>query len=100
MFLTSEWTMHANCLGSADTLFVEGAAQKQARQLCQGCGVRTECLAEALDNKIEWGVWGGMTERERRHLLRTRSDVGSWSALLLGASAGHGGRRERRTHRA
>ncbi|MEU0217056.1 WhiB family transcriptional regulator, partial [Streptomyces sp. NPDC006265] len=27
-------------------------------------GVRTECLADALDNRVEFGVWGGMTERE------------------------------------
>jgi hypothetical protein len=48
--------------------------------------VRFECLAEALDNRIEWGVWGGMTERERRLLLRQRSDVTSWRSVLLGKS--------------
>ena len=53
--------------------------QKRARLLCSGCPVRFECLAEALDNRIEWGVWGGMTERERRLLLRQRPDVTSWS---------------------
>lgn len=99
MILTQEWTIRAKCLGSADTLFVEGAAQRQARQLCQGCGVRPECLAEALDNRIEWGVWGGMTERERRQLLRSRTDVDSWSALLLGRSDRNGVVRERSTHR-
>jgi hypothetical protein len=41
-------------------------------------------LAEALDNRIEWGVWGGMTERERRLLLRQRSDVTSWRSILVG----------------
>jgi len=46
--------------------------------------VRFECLAEALDNRIEWGVWGGMTERERRLLLRQRSDVTSWRSILVG----------------
>jgi WhiB family redox-sensing transcriptional regulator len=45
--------------------------------------VQRECLAEALDDRIEWGVWGGMTERERRHLLRTRPEVTSWRTLLL-----------------
>jgi hypothetical protein len=54
--------------------------------VCSGCPVRFECLAEALDNRIEWGVWGGMTERERRLLLRQRSDVTSWRAVLLGKS--------------
>jgi len=46
--------------------------------------VRTECLAEALDNQIEWGVWGGMTERERRALLRRRPNA-SWRAVLEAA---------------
>jgi hypothetical protein len=51
--------------------------------------VRTECLAEALDNQIEWGVWGGMTERERRALLRRRPNVSSWRGLLEAAMADH-----------
>lgn len=68
----------------ADALFPEAAEQKRARAVCSGCPVKYECLAEALDNRIEWGVWGGMTERERRHLLRQRSDVQSWSSLLVG----------------
>lgn len=67
-----------------DALFPEAADQKRARQVCTGCPVRYECLAEALDNRIEWGVWGGMTERERRLLLRQRSDVVSWSSVLCG----------------
>jgi WhiB family redox-sensing transcriptional regulator len=44
--------------------------------------VRTECLADALDNRVEFGVWGGLTERERRSLLRRRPDVESWQGLL------------------
>jgi hypothetical protein len=47
-----------------------------------GLPVRTECLADALDNRIEFGVWGGMTERERRALLRRRAHVTSWRGLL------------------
>ncbi len=46
-----------------EELFVRGAAQDRAKQVCKGCPARTECLAEALDNGIEWGFWGGMTER-------------------------------------
>ena len=62
-----------------DKRFVRGAEQNKAKQVCGACPVRTECLAEALDNQIEWGVWGGMTERERRALLRRRPNVTSWS---------------------
>jgi WhiB family redox-sensing transcriptional regulator len=67
-----------------DALFVEASEQKRARTVCAGCPVRSECLAEALDNRIEWGVWGGMTERERRLLLRQHSNVRSWRSILVG----------------
>jgi WhiB family transcriptional regulator, redox-sensing transcriptional regulator len=75
--------MRAKCRGMEDALFPEASDQKRARLLCSGCPVRFECLAEALDNRIEWGIWGGMTERERRLLLRQRPDVTSWSAILI-----------------
>lgn len=65
-----------------DALFTSGAAQHRAKSVCRGCPVRTECLADALDNRVEFGVWGGLTERERRSLLRRRPDVDSWQTLL------------------
>src|SRR4051812_8280216 len=85
-----DWAVKALCnQARPDELFVRGAAQNRAKQLCAGCPVRTECLAEALDNEIEWGVWGGMTERERRALLRRRPNVTSWRRLLETAMADH-----------
>ncbi|GGS62264.1 transcriptional regulator WhiB [Planobispora rosea] len=82
MWIT-DWTSSAACKGAdPDALFVQGAAQNRAKLICRGCPVRTECLADALDNRIEFGVWGGMTERERRALLRRRPDVDSWRELL------------------
>ena len=51
--------------------------------MCQGCPVRLECLADALDSRTEFGVWGGLTERERRALRRRRPDVASWRDLLV-----------------
>src|SRR6266480_1586488 len=82
MWIT-DWTVRAACKGTdPDELFVQGAAQNRAKLICRGCPVRTECLADALDNRIEFRVWGGMTERERRALLRRRPDVKSWRALL------------------
>ena len=81
-----DWTARAACRSTEpDTLFVQGAAQNRAKTICFGCPVRTECLADALDNRIEFGVWGGMTERERRALLRRRPDVTSWRELLENA---------------
>ena len=81
---SDDWTMRAKCRGMEDALFPEASDQKRARLLCSGCPVRFECLAEALDNRIEWGIWGGMTERERRLLLRQHTEVTSWSSLLMG----------------
>jgi len=66
-----------------DALFVEGSAQREVRAVCEGCPVRLECLADALDSRMDFGVWGGMTERERRALLRRRPEVRSWRAELV-----------------
>ena len=88
MTWNDDWASQALCRETRpDELFVRGAAQNRAKQLSAGCPVRTECLAEALDNAIEWGVWGGMTERERRAVLRKRPNVTSWRRLLEAAQA-------------
>ena len=90
MTWNEQWADVASCKGARpDELFVRGAAQNRAKQVCGQCPVRTECLAEALDNHIEWGVWGGMTERERRALLRRRPNVTSWRRLLEAAREQH-----------
>lgn len=88
--LDGDWTAKAACRDlDPDELFVQGAAQNRVKTRCFGCVVRTECLADALDNRVEFGVWGGMTERERRALLRRRPDVVSWRKLLDEARAEH-----------
>ena len=89
MTWVDDWASRGACKTSdPDTLFVQGAAQNRAKAVCMGCPVRTECLAEALDNQIEWGVWGGMTERERRALLRRRPQA-SWRTVLESARNEH-----------
>jgi WhiB family redox-sensing transcriptional regulator len=81
-----DWAARAACLGlDPDALFVQGAAQNRAKAICFGCPVRTECLADSLDHRVEFGVWGGMTERERRGLLRRRPNVTLWRHLLENA---------------
>lgn len=90
-----DWTAFSACKGNdPDELFVTGAAQNRAKAVCLGCPVRTECLSDALDNRVEFGVWGGMTERERRALLRRRPEVASWRDLLETARSQHYTRRE------
>ncbi len=92
MTWSQDWAAQAVCRTQRpDALFVRGAEQNRAKQMCATCPVRAECLAEALDDRIEWGVWGGMTERERRALLRRRPHVTSWAGLLQVAKEGHDG---------
>jgi WhiB family redox-sensing transcriptional regulator len=79
----TDWAQYAVCTkAEPDALFVRGAAQQTAKQVCVGCPVIAECLADSLDNHTEFGVWGGMTERQRRALLKRRPHVQSWRALF------------------
>jgi WhiB family redox-sensing transcriptional regulator len=83
MTWVNDWIAEAACRGTnPDELFVQGAAQNRVKAVCMTCRVRTECLADALDHHVEFGVWGGMTERERRALLRRRPNVTSWREVL------------------
>lgn len=68
------WRVYANCKG-ADTaiFFPEGnSTQKPAKDLCKGCFVKPECLEFALVTNQEAGIWGGMSERQRKRLRRQR----------------------------
>ena len=85
-----DWAARGVCRTmDPDYLFVLGAAQNRAKAICLGCPVRTECLADSLDQRIEFGVWGGLTERERRALLQRRPNVTSWRHLLETARDEH-----------
>jgi hypothetical protein len=58
------WVSRARCrVTDPDELFVRGAAQKKAAAICRHCPVIDECAVDALENRVEFGVWGGMTER-------------------------------------
>ncbi|AZA14574.1 WhiB family transcriptional regulator [Corynebacterium choanae] len=78
-----DWVTRAKCRdGDPDALFVRGAAQRRAAAICRRCPVVLECRADALDNKVEFGVWGGLTERQRRALLRKNPHITSWAEYL------------------
>ena len=78
-----EWVTRAKCReGDPDALFVRGAAQRKAAAICRRCPVLTECRADALDNRVEFGVWGGLTERQRRALLRKNPHISNWAEYL------------------
>ena len=79
------WVSKALCRAAdPDELFVRGAAQRKAAVICRHCPVMLECGADALDNRVEFGVWGGMTERQRRALLKQHPEVVSWAEFFSG----------------
>ena len=69
------WQDQANCLGVDPDLFFpeRGASTREAKEVCRGCVVREACLEYALTNGEKFGIWGGMSERERRRLRRARA---------------------------
>ena len=69
------WQNYANCLGVDPDLFFpeRGASTREAKEVCRACVVREHCLEYALEHREKFGIWGGMSERERRRLRRQRS---------------------------
>jgi len=71
------WQDRANCLGVDPDLFFpeRGASTREAKEVCRGCEVRQQCLDYALENGEKFGIWGGLSERERRRLRRQRAQA-------------------------
>jgi WhiB family transcriptional regulator, redox-sensing transcriptional regulator len=69
------WQDLANCLGVDPDLFFpeRGASTREAMEVCRGCVVRDDCLEYALATGEMFGIWGGMSERERRRIRRQRA---------------------------
>jgi WhiB family redox-sensing transcriptional regulator len=69
------WQDRANCLGVDPDLFFpeRGASTREAKEVCRGCTVRSDCLEFALCNGEKFGIWGGLSERERRRIRRERA---------------------------
>jgi WhiB family redox-sensing transcriptional regulator len=57
-----------------DAFFPEkGGSTRDAKRICMTCAVRTDCLEYALATDERFGIWGGMSERERRRVKRLAS---------------------------
>jgi len=71
----AQWQDEANCLGVDPDLFFpeRGASTREAKEVCRACAVRSECLEFALANGEKFGIWGGLSERERRRIRRQRA---------------------------
>ena len=51
----------------------KGGSTREAKRVCSSCEVRSECLEYALENDERFGIWGGLSERERRRMRRSQA---------------------------
>ncbi|MEV8363657.1 WhiB family transcriptional regulator [Streptomyces niveus] len=67
------WQENALCAQTGPEFFfpAPGSSTREAKQLCGACEGRRECLEYALDNDERFGVWGGLSEKERERLRRS-----------------------------
>jgi WhiB family transcriptional regulator, redox-sensing transcriptional regulator len=70
----TDWMAYGNCAHRPPSLFFpsDGVGVDVARRICADCPVKEPCLEYALTNRIDHGVWGGCSERERRRILKRR----------------------------
>jgi WhiB family transcriptional regulator, redox-sensing transcriptional regulator len=68
------WMSGGNCRNYPPAVFFpsDGVGVDRARKICTDCPVLDQCLEYALEERIEHGVWGGCSERERRRILKRR----------------------------
>jgi WhiB family redox-sensing transcriptional regulator len=68
------WMDRALCAETDPEAFFpeKGGSTREAKQVCRSCEVRAECLEYALANDERFGIWGGLSERERRRLRASR----------------------------
>src|ERR1700748_2820545 len=68
----ASWQERALCAQTDPEAFFpeEGGSSREAKKICTGCEVRGECLEYALEHDERFGIWGGMSERERCRLKR------------------------------
>ncbi|MGO2312678.1 MAG: WhiB family transcriptional regulator [Brachybacterium tyrofermentans] len=66
------WQERALCAQTDPEAFFpeKGGSTREAKKVCVSCDVRAECLEYALENDERFGIWGGLSERERRKLKR------------------------------
>jgi WhiB family redox-sensing transcriptional regulator len=72
--MDTEWMRSGKCDDMDPSIFFpnDGVGVEIARRICVDCPVKTACLEYALINRIDHGVWGGASERERRRIARRR----------------------------
>ena len=69
------WQERALCAQTDPEAFFpeKGGSTREAKRVCSSCEVKVECLEYALENDERFGIWGGLSERERRRLKRAQA---------------------------
>ena len=72
--MNNEWMAVGNCRVEPPATFFpsDGVGVEIAKRICVDCSVKQPCLEYALENRIDHGVWGGTSERQRRRILKKR----------------------------
>jgi WhiB family transcriptional regulator, redox-sensing transcriptional regulator len=81
------WQVQAACVGEVNSIFyppmrgeprrVKRSREARAKAVCAQCPVRSECLDQAIENDERYGIWGGMTDGERRVIASEREQNSS-----------------------
>jgi WhiB family transcriptional regulator, redox-sensing transcriptional regulator len=76
--MDTDWMAQGKCREMDPTIFFpgDGIGVQMARRICEECPVKGPCLEYALVNRVDHGVWGGTSERERRRILRAHRLAG------------------------
>ncbi|MFZ0666484.1 MAG: WhiB family transcriptional regulator [Acidimicrobiales bacterium] len=72
--MDTDWMMRGKCKELDPGIFFpnDWVGVQVAQRICADCPVKSLCLEYALQNRVDHGVWGGASERERRRILRQR----------------------------
>jgi WhiB family transcriptional regulator, redox-sensing transcriptional regulator len=72
--MDTDWMMRGKCKDLDPAIFFpnDWVGVQVAQRICADCPVKSPCLEYALENRVDHGVWGGASERERRRILRQR----------------------------
>ena len=84
--MDTTWMANGNCAHRDPSTFFpsDGVGVDVARKICADCPVQGPCLEYALANRIDHGVWGGTSERQRRRILKSRQKATAEQPVAIG----------------
>ena len=79
-YIPARWGDYAKCRGLDTEVFfsdIRGNSPRidEAKRLCHGCQAKDDCLTYAIQRNEKWGIWGGLTTRQRRNLGNSRIEL-------------------------